>query len=191
MRNLVFVVLLILVLPHAASSQENKNPRPTVQDLDFLVGTWEITFEIYDTHAPEKGVIFTEQGTQTCEYDLPLRGVPMFIVCKGEVTSDRGRSRSFQESIHYSRFSKTFERIGIFSNWPAHSFEKVFYHQDERMLVLKGELSVQDGMLERYQDIYRFDETYGSYTRRNVANFSDMPVTEFNLTLAGTGKRIE
>ena len=163
--------------------------KPTVRDLDFLLGTWDITFEIYDTHNPERGILFKERGVQHCSFDLEQNGEPMFITCRGEVTSDKGRTRTFQESIRYGTFVNTFERIGIFSNWPGTSEELLYFHSDSRKIEIKGQLKVQDGMLERYEDIYSFNEEYTFYDRRNVANFSDMPVKEFNLTLVGTGRK--
>lgn len=187
---LLSAVLHLSLSTPALAQDPGSSVTPTVQDLSFLVGTWAITFEIYDTHDPDAGVLFTEEGTQTCEYDLELNGVPQFIVCRGQVTSDRGRVRTFQEAIRYGPFVGAFERVGIFSNWPATSREVLYADLPRRRLELRGELDVEDGMLERYEDVYQFDESFSTYERRNVANFSDMPVTEFNLTLAGTGRRL-
>ena len=181
---------IILLFSPFGHTQESSAP-PTIQDLDFLVGTWEITFDIFDTHAPGNDPLFSEAGTQICAYDLVHNQTPTFITCRGEVTSNRGRTRSFQESIHYNQFINAFERIGIFSNWPEHAVETVYFHPGNQSLELRGILNVEDGMVERYEDIYSFDKTYTSYSRRNVANFSDMPVTEFNLTLTGTGRKLD
>lgn len=191
MPILLSVILAALFFSSDACSEEEGSSHSTVQDLSFLIGTWEITFEIYDTYTPGKRPVFTEKGTQTCEFDLGQDGIPMFVTCRGEVTSDHGRTRTFQESIRYGNFACAFERVGLFSNWPATSLETLYHDPAKRTLEIRGKLDVQDGMLERYEDIYQFDETCSSYVRRNVANFSDMPVTEFNLTLAGTGKKIK
>ncbi|QSE97085.1 hypothetical protein [Fulvivirga lutea] len=180
------LVPAFLLITTFSNGQDQK-----VQDLDFLIGTWEITFDIYDTHHPEKGIIFSEIGRQECYYDLEHNGEPRFITCKGKVAREDGRERTFQESIRYGNFSGTFERVGIFSNWPATSEELLFYHEAERRFEIRGELGVQDNMLERYEDIYQFNEDYTSYERKNVANFSNMPVTEYNVTLMGTGKKIK
>ena len=186
--------LAFVLLPAQADSADE---RPSIKDLDFLVGTWQIRFEIHDTHQPERGVIIIEEGTQTCRYDLPMNGEPRFIVCEGDVTGTddspvlAGRQRTFRESIRYNRFIEGFERIGQFSNWPSHAEERVFFHPESRELELRGRLAVQDGMRERYEDMYTFSEDYRSYQRRNVANFSDMRETEYRLTLSGTGRRID
>ncbi|MDX1460950.1 MAG: hypothetical protein R3348_07830, partial [Xanthomonadales bacterium] len=117
---------------------------PSISELDFLLGTWEISFEIHDTHNPDRGVIIIEKGTQTCEKDLLYRGEPIFITCVGRVTATEdspiaaGRTREFREAIRYNRFLGAFERIGQFSNWPAHAEEIVFYHPDTHSLELRG-----------------------------------------------------
>ena len=195
-RTLLKTVCLLVALGGPAVAEESETP-PRITDLDFLVGTWAIRFEIHDTHAPERGVIIIEEGTQTCRYDLTHRGEPQFIVCDGAVRAIEdspvlaGRARTFRESIRYNRFINGFERIGIFSNWPSHSEERVFWHPEQRVLELRGRLDVQDGLLERYEDLYTFSEDFSAYERRNVANFSDMPETLYRLTLAGTGRRID
>ena len=188
-------LLLILLLAPSVSSAETGS-RPTIKDLDFLLGDWDITLEIYDTHDPERGLLIIEKGTQSCKPELEERGEPQFITCVGEVTAaadspyQAGRTREFREAISYNRFLGSFERIGQFSNWPSHSQEILQYHAASRTIEIKGQLPVQDGMMERYEDIYTFSEDFTSYERVNKANFSDMPVTVFNITLKGTGTRI-
>lgn len=190
--KLLFVAVALISFPSFAQTSNTVQAQiPKIQDLGFLVGTWDITFEIYDTHHPENGVLFIEKGRQVCSYELPNNGEPRFITCKGEVTSSKGRIRTFSESIRYSRFSQSFERTGIFSNWPATSNEIIIYDPALRKMVIEGELEVENNMLERYEDIYLFSPDLSSYSRKNVANFSDMPITQFNLTLAGTGKKVD
>jgi hypothetical protein len=191
MKLLLLSLCLISISSIAQSPNPTQPPLPNVQELDFLTGTWDISFEIYDTHHPESGILFTEKGQQVCYYDLPQNGVPKFITCKGEVTSSKGRVRTFSESIRYGRFSKAFERTGIFSNWPATSKEFLFYDSISRKMTLEGELEVEHNMIERYEDIYSFSPDFSSYTRRNVANFSNMPITQFNITLLGTGTKLK
>lgn len=195
MKQFHSVLLITILTSISLLAQDTPETRPTVQDLDFYVGTWEITFQIYDTHNPGQEALFTEKGTQVCEYDLSYRGVPQYIICKGQVVCDsrryEGRTRSFQEAIRYGQFEDTYERVGIYSNWPATGLELLRYDSANARFIIKGELKVQDHMLERYEDIYQFNEDYSVYNRRNVANFSDMPITEYNLTLTGTGRKVK
>ncbi len=194
MKQIFLLTLLLCVKSIYAQNSDSENP--TVQRLDFLIGTWEIDFRIYDTHDPKASLpLFTETGTQTCEYDLSYRGVPQFIICKGQMICDsgrlEGRTRSFQEAIRYGRFENSYERIGLYSNWPATGLELLTYDSINSKMVIEGELKVQDNMLERYQDVYQFNDDYTYYDRRNVANFSDMSITEYNLTLTGTGRKVK
>lgn len=186
---------LTIFLTVMSYSQSTESKRPTVQDLDFLIGKWEITFEVYDTHDTTRGVYFTEEGYQICEYDLDYNGTPRYIICKGELEGHggefEGRKREILEAIRYGRFENSFERIGLYSNWPATGLEILEYDSATAQLVIRGQLNVQNNMLERYVDTYQFNRDYSYFDRINIANFSDMPFTEYNLTLKGTGRKIK
>ncbi len=191
---------LILLLALIDSVYAQKNDAPKVQDLDFLLGKWEIAFEIYDTHNPGSEPIFSEKGWQVCGYELKLNDVPMFLTCEGELIIDStdakrkkhlGRKREILETIRYSKFENSFERIGLYSNWPATGLEILHYDSAKRQIVIRGELNVQDNMLERYVDTYQFNEDYTYAERTNIANFSDMPITKYGLTLKATYKKLE
>lgn len=194
MKRFIFSLLISAIIG-TTFAQETKPaqnpPLRKVQELDFLIGKWDITFEIYDTYDPTKEFLFTEKGAQECFYDLKNNGEPRFITCRGEVTSSNGRTRTFIESIRYSRFVNSFERTGLFSNWPSTSEEILQYDSAQNKITYYGTLRVQDHLIERYEDVYQFDKDRKTYTRRNIANFSNMPLTQFNLTLTGTGKKLD
>ena len=194
------IVFLLFVLSNGYVIAQQVKSLPTVQKLDFLTGTWEIQFEIYDTHAPDSEPIFTEKGTQTCGYELKLNEVPMFLTCRGVLVIDStdqqrskhlGRKREFVETIRYGRFENSFERIGLYSNWPATGLETLHYDSTKRFMTIRGELRVQNNMLERYVDTYQFNEDFTYAERVNVANFSDMPLTTYNLTLKATYRKLK
>ncbi|MEX0313004.1 MAG: hypothetical protein AB3N18_02425 [Allomuricauda sp.] len=189
-KNITFLFACSCLL--TLSSQESTK-KPTIKDLDFLIGKWEVQFDFYETHHPEKGVWFTEKGEQTCYYSLNLNGEPKYILCEGKLICDsgrfKGRERTFLSAIRYGNFVDGFERIGIFSNWPGTAIELLDYSPKKNQITIKGKLDVRSG-LERYQDVYSFDKTYTSYTRENVANFPDMPITQFNLTFKSVGKKM-
>ncbi|MEQ9593419.1 MAG: hypothetical protein RLN86_12505 [Cyclobacteriaceae bacterium] len=191
MTQYLTLITLFFTLSTSVTFSQNAAERSTLlKELDFLIGTWDVTMEWYDTHKPGSERLFIETGQQTCAYDFYQDGLPMFITCRGEVTSDRGRRRTIQESIRFGKFSGTYERTGLYSNWPATGKELLYFDSDNHKFVIYGELDVQDNMLERYEDIYKFDDNYSSFTRKNVANFSDMPITQFNLTMIGIGKKV-
>lgn len=181
----------VALLAACATAQEAIPARPVITDLDFLVGDWAITLESYDTRDPSRGVIASETGTQTCAYDLVHQGEPRAITCTGELTGAPWGPRTYQETIKYNRFIEAFERIGLYSGWPSHGVETVHFHDDSRTLELRGELAVGPAAsdIERMEDTYVFDEDYTAFTRRNVGNFPDMPVPEYNTTFTGTGRK--
>ncbi len=191
MKLLITLTALLIFFCSSLTGQNAAERSAKLNELNFLIGTWDLTFEWYDTHQPDSEVIFVEKGQQTCEYDFYQNGMPMFITCRGELKSDRGRTRTIQESIRYGKFVQTFERTGLYSNWPATGNEVLYFDPTSRNITIYGELDVQNNMLERYEDVYQFNEDYSYFDRKNIANFSDMPITEFNLTMKGTGRKIK
>lgn len=195
-----FRLFLAIMLVSLFLNAQEKGEFPTVQNLDFFTGRWEITLEIYDTHKPNTDPIFIERGYQLTEYDLSYKGIPMFLTTKGyleivETDEKRkhlmGRTREFQESIRYGKFENSFERVGLYSNWPATGIETLVYDSISKMFIIRGQLNVQNNMLERYVDTYQFNDDYTYYDRTNIANFSDMPISEYNLTVRGTGRKVK
>lgn len=194
MRNFISTLALVFVVS-SVQSQNSIKKDSAIQDLDFLIGTWEVQLTWYDTHTPGSEPEFSEKGTMVCTYELDYRGTKKFIFCKSSLyTYDgrlKGRHREVLEIIQWSKFSGAFERTGVYSNWPATGIETFIFNSEERTFYLEGELGVQDGMLERYAESYQFNADYTTFERRNLANFSDMPITEYNLTMTGTGKKID
>lgn len=193
-------ILLFFCSFQLANGQSSKPQSPSVQDLRFLEGKWEITFEIYDTHIPDSKPIFTEIGMQECAFELLYNDVPMYLTCEGELVINEtdhahskglGRKREIMETIRYSKFAKSFERVGLYSNWPSTGIETLAYDSAKRMIIIRGQLNVQDNMLERYVDTYRFNEDFTVAERVNIANFSDMPINEYGLTLKAQYRKIE
>jgi len=184
-----FILTLFATNCISLFAQEAK--QPSIKDLDFLIGTWAIEFDLYNAKKPEVGIESTEKGTQTCFYELPTNGEPMYITCNGEVTDENGRTRTFRESIRYSVFTNSFERTGLFSHWPSISQEMLSYQSDERKMTIQGTLGYNRGRIERFYDEYFFNENFTEYSRKHVTNLSDMKMTEFNVGLIGRAKKIK
>ncbi len=186
------ISVILLLLSTLFVQSQNK---PTIKDLDFLIGTWEVEFDWYDTYKPGLKPEFSEKGTMVCSYDLDYRGTKKFIFCRYSLDTNegrlKGRYRETLEMIQWSKLSGSFERTGVFSNWPATGFETFTFNPQTRTIYAEGELGVTDGKLERFAQTIQFNENYTEYQRRNVANFSDMPITEYNLTMTGKGKKVK
>ncbi len=185
------LAILVTLFSTTLLAQKPINKEPTIQDLEFLIGKWEINFDLYNTKKPEKGIVSRESGFQICEYALSTNDVPMFIICTGEVTNEKGRTRSFQESIRYSQFSQSFERYGLFSHWSSTSKELLVYEAEKRLIAINGSLGYSRGRTERYVDRIVFDESFKTYQREHKSNLSDMPGDIYNLGLKGQAKKVE
>ncbi|HXV73653.1 MAG TPA: hypothetical protein VD713_02885, partial [Sphingomonadales bacterium] len=81
MRILLTLASALVLAAFSAHAQETPAPKPTVQDLEFLLGEWDIRTEFYDPYKPEEGIDFVETGTRSCRFDIEHKGVPMFVVC--------------------------------------------------------------------------------------------------------------
>ena len=184
------IILLLIPLFSAVVHSQNE---PSIEDLDFLIGTWEVEFDWYDTYKPGSKPEFSEKGTMVCSYDLDYRGTKKFIFCRYSLDTYegrlKGRYRETLEVIQWSKISNSFEKTGVYSNWPSTGIMTFTFNPSKRAIYLEGKLGVQEGMLERFAETCQFNEDYTAFERRNVANFSDMPITEFNLTMTSKGKK--
>lgn len=183
----------LLALTHPVSAEENQ-PAPEITDLDFLIGEWDIENRLY-YHAQPERLLFVEKGRMQCSYDLPLNGKNKYILCRAnwEVTEGSqqvGRTRQTLEAISYNRFARSFEEIGVYSNWPSHGANRLRHDPDKHVVVLEGTLMLKDHVVERLQTTIFYNEDYTEYSSRNVANFSNMPVTQFNRVFEGRGRKL-
>ena len=191
MRVLVIAAASLMISATALAAEE-KELAPTIQDLSFLIGEWEIESHIYYHDEPDR-LLFVENGKKTCAYDLRLNEKPMYITCNGQWTvenDNRKRYRETRDSIRYNRFFGGFEEIGVYSNWPAHGANRMRFDKETRTLVIEGELELPDGVIERLQTTIVYNETFDAYEARNVANFSYLPVTQFNRVFTETGRKV-
>ena len=189
------LALVLTFITYTAFSQTKEAINKSITDLDFLIGKWEVQFDWYDTTNPGSGPEFSEKGTMMCSYELEYRGIKKFIFCKSclETYSGRlkGRTRETLEIIQWSKISNSFERTGVYSNWPSTGIEAFQFNPEKHTFYLEGQLGLERGERERYVEHYKFNEDYSEFTRRNIANFSSMPITEYNLTMTGKAKKLD
>ncbi|NQY96388.1 MAG: hypothetical protein HRT82_04445 [Henriciella sp.] len=191
MRTLLLIGFCLS--PLAATAQDAEKPVPSIQDLDFMIGEWEIENTIYYHHEPDR-LLFVEQGTKTCEYDLSLNGENRYILCRGEWTVTEGsqqvgRRRETLTAISYNRFLGSLEEIGVYSNWPSHGANRVSLDAESSTVTIEGELMLANHIVERLQTVLSYNDDFTAYTSINVANFSDLPITQFNRVFEGQGKK--
>ena len=191
MKILVAALCLTVGLTSVGLTQEEgSEPKPTIQDLDFLVGTWEVSFDFYNPREPGSEPRFFETGVVTCSYDMEFNGVAKFIVCEGKMDGSNGWKRTFKEYTEFNSLKDSFERIAIYSNWPGMARDLVIFDSEKKVLDVRGTLDVEDHIVERYQDYYNFNDDFSAYERVVHTNFSDMPVNEYNLVFKSTAKKL-
>ena len=184
----------VCLFPISATAQDAEDPMPSIQDLDFMIGEWEIENTVY-YHYESDRVLFVERGVKTCEYDLKLNDENRYIICRGDWTVTEGsqqvgRTRQTMTAISYNRFLGSFEEIGVYSNWPSHGANRFSLDPNSRTVTIEGELMLANHVVERLQTTLAYDEDYASYTSLNVANFSDLPITQFNRVFEGHGRKV-
>jgi|GEM_PF-3324499 len=194
LRNSVFSVVVALVGCGVSFAQDTEEPTPTIEDLDFLIGDWEIVNHLYYHHEPDR-LLFVEHGKMSCDYDLKLNNEYRYIVCRGdwvvvEGSQQVGRKRQTMDAISYNRFLGTLEEIGVYSNWPSHGANRLRLDPEARTVTAEGELLLANNVTERLQTVYSYNEDYTAYTSRNVANFSDLPITQFNRVFEGRATKV-
>ncbi len=94
-----------------------------------------------------------------------------------------GQKRETLEMIQWRRFSNSFTRTGVTAIGLQQVLRLFISIPNKRVFQLERTLGVQEGMTKQYPEVHLFSEDYRSFTRRGVANFSNMPITEYNLTM--------
>ena len=176
--------------PLQTKAQDASDPAPTIQDLSFLIGEWEVEFDYFDAHQPQRGRVGGGKGRQLCDYDLKQNDEARFISCHGEITSENGAVRTFAEYYRYNRYQNRFERTSLFSNWPFDGIAVLEIDAENRRLTAQGEFIVARGLTERISAEIQFNENYSAYTLSGVENYSDMPITEFNPSIRGHARKL-
>ncbi len=195
MKKISWLGLTALVATASPLNATDNEKVPTITDLDFMIGEWEIENRLYYHHEPDR-LLFVERGNMVCDYDLLLNGENKYIVCRGnwtviEGTQQVGRTRQTLDAISYNRFLGAFEEIGVYSNWPSHGANKLQFDPDRRTVTIEGELMLSNNIVERLQTTITYNDDYSAYTSRNVANFSDLPITQFNRVFEGRAEKVK
>lgn len=193
MKRIVCIAASAALLNSFSARAEDKVAAPpSIRDLIFMIGEWEIENRIYDHYESDK-LLFVETGRKECSHDLSLNDEPQYIACATKWRVDhegRKRDRETRDFYRYNRFLESIEEIGVYSNWPSHGANRVTFDPVARTLILEGELLLSGGVIERLQTTITYNEDFTAYESRNVANFSDLPVTQFNRVFTGKGRKV-
>ncbi len=97
----------------------------SIQDLDFLIGTWELS-EVANPGTPSE---YIEKGTRTCEYYL--RG--NYIKCESNGVR-KGRDRSYTFLFTYEKKEDRIKLIKISSDFDAHSIKSWAIDKENKII---------------------------------------------------------
>ena len=196
-RSIAMIIAVFAALSPAMAEEEEKTP--TIQDLDFLVGSWEEEAKVFSTRN-EGEFLWDSISSIDCVYDLPYRRweetepTPIYITCHRKSVGKRGdetRYRETRESIRYNRFKGDFEQVGLYSNWPTPGYETVTFDPETRTLKITGVLDVGDRGAERYEALLVYNKDFDAYEYEIYSNFSDMPsVRKFFLIWTAKGRKV-
>ncbi|WP_411030678.1 hypothetical protein [Spongiimicrobium sp. 3-5] len=119
MKKHVLVLIGILGFSFANSQ--------TIKDLDFLIGSWEVTETVFPGTEKE----YEEKGTRNCEYYLN----GSFIKCESStVVSKSGKERKYVYLINYDEKEKWYWVTSLAHDFPLHGQHKWFLFPEKKMI---------------------------------------------------------
>ncbi|GAA4277937.1 hypothetical protein [Aquimarina mytili] len=136
--------------------------KKSIQDLDFLIGKWEVR----EDNKEEK---WWEKSTRTCQYTLDST----YIELKSVAISSSGKERTYTWYIHYNSKAQQFEMVSMFSNWPKILFDILHWDPKKRKLIIQNDKDQNKGEYhERYGEII-FEEDFNTYTWTGQNKYGD------------------
>ncbi|MEQ9298204.1 MAG: hypothetical protein RIF33_06565 [Cyclobacteriaceae bacterium] len=98
-----------------------------IKDLDFLIGSWEITETLY----PGTERTWQEKGRRTCEYWLDGQ----FIKCESVTIDQRNNNqRTYAYLFNYHEKEGCFLVTSVAHDFPLHGQHKWFLNKDKKVI---------------------------------------------------------
>ena len=122
----------------------------SVQDLDFLIGSWEVRETIY----PGTDKEYIESGERTCEYFLET-----FIKCQAKTVVEKsGRKREYAYFINYNDRGGYFAATNIASDFPIHGQHRWFLNAAKDTITFVSPRDVNDRQFFRGTIVHTKDD---------------------------------
>ncbi len=120
LKKIVLATLFAaMVLPSTGQS---------IEDLDFLIGTWEVEETIF----PGRDNEYQEKGTRTCAYYLN----GSFIKCEAStVVTHTGKKRAYAYYINYDQKEDCFWATNFANDFPLHGLHQWFLDKEHQQLI--------------------------------------------------------
>ena len=146
-NKITFLIFTLLLSSGNIIAQEM-----SIQDLDFLIGEWEVRED-------NKEKKWWEKSTRTGRYVLDST----YIELESAAISSSGKERTYSWYIHYNSKKNQFEMLSMFSNWHEVLFDILIWDSTKRKLTIRNKVdSNSDEFHERYGEII-FDENFNEY----------------------------
>lgn len=157
-----------------AYSQES-----TIQNLDFLIGTWEVREENADKS-------WWEETRRSAEYTLDST----YIELNSEAVSSSGKKRTYRWFIHFNTKDQQYEMISMFGNWHKVQYDILEWDQAQRTIIFRsGGDPGNDEYHDRYGEMV-FNETFTEYVWTGINKSGDP--TEPNIwEYEESGRRVD
>lgn len=139
MKNIIFGIAIWLLATASATAAESAS-KPTIRDLDRLIGIWE--FE--DAATENAGYEYVETGTRICAYALDDK----YIRCESKGKA-KDKERTYVFYFNYNDADERFEMLSMFGNYSR----KILYHltvsEDGRRIDLTTGPNPEEDEIER------------------------------------------
>ncbi|MEQ6167090.1 hypothetical protein AAOE16_07840 [Ekhidna sp. MALMAid0563] len=134
----------------------------SIQDLNFLIGTWEVRED-------NKEKSWWEESTRKICYTLDSA----YIELRASANSSGGKSRTYLWLIHYNQKDQQFEMISMFSNWHKIQYDILSWDKSNRTLTIEsGGDPGSNEYHERFGEIV-FSEDFNTYTWKGRNKYGD------------------
>ena len=179
MKKIAIKVLTFLiawtVVTVDITAQEN-----SIQDLDFLIGTWEVR----EDNAEKT---WWEETTRTAQYTLDST----YIELTSHAVSSTGKERTYRWFIHYNSKGRQYEMVSMFGNWHKVQFDILEWDATARKLTIRSgqDPSGPDEYHERYGELI-FEADFSAYTWNGENKYGD-PADPGIWTYVEKGRRVK
>lgn len=102
------------------------NP-PSVKDLHFLIGTWQV-------EEVNQGKNWWEKCTRTGTYVLDST----YIQLESVAVSSTGKKRTYRFMIHFDKTVNQFEMICMYGNWSKIQTDLLVWDREKRILTIRN-----------------------------------------------------
>lgn len=127
--KIILAIMCLLTIQYQLSAQ-------SIQDLDFLIGKWELREVVHEGSANE----YIEKGTRECKYTLN----ETYISCESQAIR-KGKSRSYIMNINYNKKTKRFFMTDQFSDYDFRGSSEIILDSTAMELHLISALDMNDG----------------------------------------------